>query len=352
MIRIVRYLFIAALVLALGLGARGAAAQGESPWSGVEAPGADSAAPSGDGGPRAAGAGTVTKTFELTIEGDVREGESHAVVYATSDPENELDVIVFCGSPDLEGNPTPECEGNGTVYTGSVDLPAGTEVAYAFGRLNVNEPEDPEFYEEGLETVESSMTNEAAFTYAGGGDDDGQDDDGQDGAAGGDTVTKTFKLRLNGDVPAGDSFYVQYLEEGAGEDLTRNILFCGELVEEEPKPACEGNGREYIAEVEFERGTTIDFRFGRHNEDYSEIEVVYSGTETLKTDFTNSAYFKYGAAGGEEQDGADAGDDAQDDGDDAEVPAALPNTGAGGAAGTALPAMATAGVLALVRLRP
>lgn len=345
MIRFVLYLFIAALVLSLGLGAHGAAAQGESPWSGVEAPDADSVAATDGDGPRAAGAGAVTKTFRLTIEGVVPEGESHAVVYATSDSANPSGVIVFCGSPDLEGNPTPGCAGDGTVYTGALDLAAGTEIAYAFGRLNVNESEDPEFYEEGVETLETNMTNEAVFAY--GGDDDQQD------AAAGDTVTKSFDLTLNGDVPAGDSFYVQYLEEGAGEDMTRNILFCGELIEEEPKPACEGDGAEYSAEVEFERGMTIDFRFGRHNEDYSEIEVVYSGTETLGTDFTNSAFFTYGAAGGDEQDGADDGADTGDDRDDAEVPAALPNTGAGGAAGaagTALPAMAAAGALALARL--
>ncbi|MBA2362298.1 MAG: hypothetical protein H0V86_02060 [Chloroflexia bacterium] len=154
----------------------------------------------------------------------------------------------------------------------------------------------------------------------GAGDDQQMPDNQQTGGGKG-TVTKTFELTLNGTVPEGDSFYVQYLEEGQTEDLTSNAVFCGELIEEEPEPACEEGGAVYTVEVEFDAGTTLDFRFGRHNEDYTAIEVFHEGAETLDVDMTNAAYYTYGTgtgAGDDQQDdtqddSAGAGDDQQDD---------------------------------------
>lgn len=162
-------------------------------------------------------------------------------------------------------------------------------------------------------------------------DQQGGGDDQQDA-----TVVKTFELTLKGDVPEGQSFYAQYLVEGEGEDMTRNILFCGELIEEEPKPACQGNGTVYSIDVEFAQGTTLDFRFGRHNLDYSDIEIFFEDTETLNSDMTNIAYYTYGGTG--------AGDDQQGKGD---VPTDLPKTGAGGAAPPSVPAGAILAVLAV-----
>ena len=204
----------------------------------------------------------------------------------------------------------------------------------------------------------------------GAGDDQQMPDNQQTGGGKG-TVTKTFELTLNGTVPEGDSFYVQYLEEGQTEDLTSNAVFCGELIEEEPEPACKEGGAVYTVEVEFDASTTLDFRFGRHNEDYTEIEVFHEGAETLDADMTNAAYYTYGtgtgagddqqddtqddsAGAGDDQqddtqdDSAGAGDDRQDDGagagddqqdqDDVqddqqgEMPEEMPETGAGGLA--------------------
>ncbi len=193
---------------------------------------------------------------------------------------------------------------------------------------------------------------------AGGGDDQQDGDTGGGDDQQGGTVMKTFKLTLNGDVPEGQSFYAQYLVQGAGEDMTQNILFCGELIEEEPKAACEGNGTVYSVDVEFEQGTVLDFRFGRHNLDYSDIEVFFRDSETLNSDMVNSAYYTFGATDDQKDDdqGSGAGDDQQDDeqdsgaGDDqqdgGEVPRGLPKTGAGGVASAGIPVGAAYSALA------
>ena len=147
----------------------------------------------------------------------------------------------------------------------------------------------------GYEEIEGDSVYTAWYEFDVG-DDDQPDDGGSgeqptDGDA--EMVTATFALTLYGDVTFGDSFYVQYLVEGQARELTTSVPFCGELVESEPKPACEGNGKIYTIEVEFDKDTTIEFNFGRHNFDYSDIEVFYEITEKLDSDFNNSAYYTY-----------------------------------------------------------
>lgn len=82
-------------------------------------------------------AGTVTKTFQLTINGAVPAGaatDSFGVLYGYQTPagENSTGEIVFCGPrPDL---PRPNCSGNGTVYTEGVAVPTGSVVTFSFYR--------------------------------------------------------------------------------------------------------------------------------------------------------------------------------------------------------------------------
>ena len=201
------------------------------------------------------------------------------------------------------------------------------------------------------------------------GTDTGTDDDQQTGddtqQGGGDTgqtemVTKTFQLTLYGDVPAGEGFYVQYLRQGDSPDLQEALVFCGELIEEEPEAPCEGNGTVYTVTADFEAGTTIDFEFGRHNADYTVVEEWWTGTETLATDWTNTAWYEFGGAGkGEDTQQGGAGDDGQQDGgstdigvDTGDIPDKLPAAGAGGlATGGSFVAAIVAALVAGLALR-
>ena len=172
-----------------------------------------------------------------------------------------------------------------------------------------------------------------------------QKGDAQDDQQQGDgTITKTFELTLNGEVPAGQSFYAQYIETDASEDLTRAVLFCGELIEEEPKDACEGNGAVYTETVTFDAGTEIEFRFGRHNLDYTDIEVFHEGTEMLDAHTTHSAFFSFD--GGKTDDGQD--DDGAGDAQDEQQMPSVPQTGAGGVAGGDFPLGGVAAVAPLL----
>lgn len=171
-----RFLLVMLLALGITMGAaRGTSAQGNS-WQGKKMPGGLTAQGTGGGGKSGE---RVTKTFELTILGTPAEGESHAVLFSTDDtPEG---IIIFCGDEE------PACEGEGTVYSGSVTVAAGTEIVFAFGRLNEKDNKPPVFYEEGTEVLLEDVTNAVTFNYGtdgktGAGDDkqDGNTDAGDD----------------------------------------------------------------------------------------------------------------------------------------------------------------------------
>lgn len=148
--------------------------------------------------------------------------------------------------------------------------------------------------------------------------DDGGEGDGRAGEGDGDgqtgVVARTFELTLYGDVPQGESFYVQYRWQGDAPDQTETLLFCGDLIGEEPKESCEGGGTTYSVTVHFDAGTVIDFKFSRHDVDDSYVDTFYSDTETMSESATNSAYFEY-----------------SNDGDGDPLPD-LPDSGAGGVA--------------------
>lgn len=171
-----RFALVMLLALALSVGAaRGASAQGSDPW------GLDVPDPGSVGAQGVAGEGEVEKTFELTLVGDVPEGELALVFFETDDPAVPGGVIVFCGPEEFGGS--QPCEA-GTYTSDPVTLAAGTSVAFIFAAGDP-EADEPTFTEEGLETLTEDMVNEAVFDYGG---DDQQDGDEQDG---GDTLPDT-----------------------------------------------------------------------------------------------------------------------------------------------------------------
>lgn len=152
----IRFLFMLLLALSLSTGAMGSAsAQTPNPW------GIDPADPGPIRAQGVPGGGTVTKTFELTLTGDVPEGEVAFVIYETSDGGG--DIIFFCGPPEFSQIP---CEA-GTYTSDPVTLDAGTQVSYIF-LAGDPQAEGPRFEEEGMETLTESMVNPAAFDYGGG----------------------------------------------------------------------------------------------------------------------------------------------------------------------------------------
>ncbi len=163
-------------------------------------------------------------------------------------------------------------------------------------------------------------------------------DTGQGGDTQQDTVTKTFKLTLNGNVPEDQVFEVTY---GIREEIEQGlklstIQFCGPGPDPENSPrvseeACKGNGTVYTPTVEFPRGSQIAFRYftlrpGDVEGTFVEFHKSYDGEmpdgpedyETLTSDVTNSAWYSFGG--------------------DQQAPSQMPATGSGGAArGSGLP---------------
>lgn len=131
---------------------------------------------------------TVTKTFELTLYGDVPADQLFAVGYATRaqlvdgafpDP---VPYILFCGSL-AEGDDQPaqvftegSCTGGeGTTYSADVELDQGAELAYFFARASSTDPNlfdaflttpiNKELKPTAYETLSDDSTNAAYYRY-------------------------------------------------------------------------------------------------------------------------------------------------------------------------------------------
>ncbi len=171
------------------------------------------------------------------------------------------------------------------------------------------------------------------------------------------TVTKTFTLRLEGEVPKGERFVVGYFYQGPDDstdedDDTNQLIFCGTfLPREDPRAACE-SGVTYTVRLEnIPIGTTLQSLYARVSSkgSLSRPDNVFNEmTEVLNSDMTNTGSFDFG--GGEQDDGGDIQDDKQDTGagDDqqGESPEEMPETGAGGLAPGASVPWGTLGLVA------
>ncbi|MDP9380946.1 MAG: hypothetical protein M3Q29_12525 [Chloroflexota bacterium] len=136
------------------------------------------ASASGDAGDdQQDGGDTVTKTFELTLKGEVPAGESFSVGLQSELKynEGEGELLLFCS--DSEDESVPEdvepCEGNGKVYRLSVELPKGDTLRSTFYRGFGPGPNSEAFHSD-TETINADMTNTAWYMFGGG--DDQQDD--------------------------------------------------------------------------------------------------------------------------------------------------------------------------------
>ncbi|MDP9382877.1 MAG: hypothetical protein M3Q29_22615 [Chloroflexota bacterium] len=161
---------------------------------------------------------TVTKTFELTLYGDVPEEATFSVFYLSLNmpvdraleeisqhPEKyfpgQQRVIQFCG-PRLDvGLPTERvsdeaCRGGGTIYAHDVELPRGGALYFAYERAPADTPEGHEAFfgsddgdgrpeTEDLEALDGDRTNAAWFRYGAAADDQQDMPDMPDTGAGG-----------------------------------------------------------------------------------------------------------------------------------------------------------------------
>lgn len=185
-----RFLLVMLLALGISIGATGGAfAQEGNPWGVAPDPVTGTQGDTGAGD-------EVQKTFELTLVGDVPEGELAIAVYETAEGG---DFIVFCGPAEFEGGES--CEA-GTYTSEPVTLPAGTEVSFVFLAGDPN-ADEPKFIEEGTEIITEDMTNAATFDYGGGKDDQQEGAVGDDDQKAGEGDDQQDELPTTGGVPVG-----------------------------------------------------------------------------------------------------------------------------------------------------
>lgn len=124
----------------------------------------------------------VTKSFRLTLDGDVPRGAVF-VAYYDFLPErggSSPGPVDLCG-----GNGAVECTGGGTVYTGPRRLPAGSTIEYSFVRRQENDISVEETFVTGTEDLDGNVTNAATYTFTaadgqqGGGQPDDQQQSGE-----------------------------------------------------------------------------------------------------------------------------------------------------------------------------
>jgi hypothetical protein len=109
------------------------------------------------------GAEEVTKTFELTLIGEVPEGESFGFSYAAIFPtgEDPSDIVVLCNDSALADSQVPPCESGG-VYSESVNFPEGTALSHSFFR-DIQQGIE---FQSGDEILHSDKVNSASFSFA------------------------------------------------------------------------------------------------------------------------------------------------------------------------------------------
>ena len=116
---------------------------------------------------------TATKTFRLTINGTVPDGQVFGVIYGTSDDPEAFNQIIFCGQfptgPDTATR-EPDCRGGGTVYEERVTLARGTGIIFVYFRSTEEVPEGPEDFvfeqfHTGEEVLQGDLVNTAWYTY-------------------------------------------------------------------------------------------------------------------------------------------------------------------------------------------
>jgi len=242
---------------------------------------------------------SVVVSFRLTLVGAVPAGESFAGSYNGSETDAAV-PLGFCGHVrNLPVKPLRDCVGGGATYTFQRLILKGSEIEYRYFR-NLGEPGGKTF-SPGRTTITQDATISATYTYR-------ETPDEQ--RAG--TATKTFELTLNGNVPEGQAFNVDYNPTGV--DHAFILPLCGRGADTK----CEGGGTVYTVTAEIDVGRRIAVRFVRVMTATEEAEIFLEYTEMLGSDTTNRAHYSFSNA-------------AREDG--RETPDQIPNTGAGGTAG-------------------
>ena len=159
------------------------------------------------------GGDTVTKTFELTVNGTPPASANLSVSMSFEDPDRPGAFLEynpqFCGTvgqtdvPGTAGQAYGPCEGDGTVYTYAIEFPAGTQLEYRFLRCDAP-PCDfaSSTFFNGTETLNADMTNAAFYNFGTGAGDDQQDD--KDAGAGDDEQVTDNQQTGGEDAGAGD----------------------------------------------------------------------------------------------------------------------------------------------------
>jgi hypothetical protein len=100
------------------------------------------------------------------------------------------------------------------------------------------------------------------------------------------TVTKTWTLTLDGDVPPGASFGVEY-RDPAGHEVAP-LFFCGPSA----ASACTGDGTTYTHTLALPQGFTLYFRIFRGQPFSPQFESIGDGWETMTADSTTTVQYR------------------------------------------------------------
>lgn len=106
------------------------------------------------------------------------------------------------------------------------------------------------------------------------------------------TVTKTWTLTLDGTIPSGESFGVEY-RDPAGRDVGPHY-FCGASA----ASVCTGAGTSYTHTLAVPPNFELHFRIFRGQPFSPQFEMIQDGWELMTTDSTTTVQYRAPAAGG------------------------------------------------------
>ena len=231
---------------------------------------------------------TVTVTFELTIKGEPPKGVPVPDTFQMTLFEGHSDDglgHVFCG-PGPKGSGEIECEGGETFRTGQMRFEKGSEVRYSIWKQSQSGSGGTFIGEQGgVRTLAEDTVIRVVFDYNKPGEEEQEADRGESTQ-----VTPTFELTVEGTVPQGEGFYVQY-ETQDSRNTVASLWLC------KPAEGCTGEGRKYSVEGHpLPSGTPIEYRFWRGERE----ELIRASDIYLTRDTTLAAHYAYTDGNGQE----------------------------------------------------
>lgn len=227
--------------------------------------------------------GQATVTFNLSLS-NVPQDSAAAVFYSVGGPSGPQKFHLYCGHPEGAPAKAANCEAKSYSWTQKIAVGTKMDYIYAAGKNeDATVPGNLNYFHQVEQTISGDMVVNASFDYSNLPP----------------MVTKTLKFTINGQVSSSQVFaaFMSPFSSMEGNSPPLIVIFCGSIKGDPAaqKPACQGNGTVYTAQVRVPVGDTMStfFLTADGNNPNAEPKPFHQVRETFNSDMTNTAWYNY-----------------------------------------------------------